>query len=206
MRLKIAPDSLLERAAITMRMLPEPLGFTTMGIGYSRSLVAAVRLGIFEALIDEQMTAEKLAAATHCSPAGIRALANALAGIGALHRRKGKYSNSKMAKRWLLKGREGSVHDFILFMGWCEELMADLEDSVRSGSPKRFHDREMPQEFWESYMRALGGFAKMTFPEINAKVKFRKDIANLLDVGGGHGLCVGSRRCSRGIRPRSRRW
>jgi predicted O-methyltransferase YrrM len=188
MRLKVGADNLVERLGLLSRMVPTPLVQVNFGTGYSRAIVAGVRLGLFEALSGAELDAEAAARAIDCDPAGVRALANALTGFGLLKRRRGRYRNARITRRWLLTSSRISLRDAVLFLGWCNDMAAELEEGVRTGRLQRIHDREHPSEFWEAYMRALAAFAKLMGPPMARLVKIPRTARRLLDVGGGHGL------------------
>ena len=188
MHLKVSADTLPEQLGLWTGMVPGPIVQVTFGLGYTRSIVAGARLGFFDALAPEPLSIEQLASATSCSLAGTRALAAALVGAGLLRRREGKVENSATARRWLVRGQDGALPDVVLFMGYCQELIRDLESVVRSGEVVRLHDRDHPPEFWRSYMSALAPFARLISKEVVRRIRHQGPLERLLDVGGGHGL------------------
>ncbi len=187
MRLDVAGDGLLEKLGLMTGMVPTPLIHTTFGVGYSRSIVAGTRLGIFEALGDGEAVPAEVAEQVNCHPEGTRALMAALVGFGLLERSGGRYRNSKAVKKWLLEGSEQSLKDAVLFLGYCHELVWNLEDDVRTGAIVRVHDKQHPPEFWDAYMGALAAFARLLGKEVVKRVKVGTP-RRMLDVGGGHGV------------------
>ncbi len=186
MHLSLGGDTFLERIGLAFGLVPAPLVFTTFGVGYGRSIVAATRIGVFRALGHDELSVEQIAEATSCSPAGMRALCAALVGFGLLDRRGGRYRNAPDARKYLLPDGKMPLEDVVLFLGECHSLVWNLEDDVRSGDIVRLHDREHPESFWRAYMGALSSFAKLAGPEIVRKIK-APGAKRLLDVGGGHG-------------------
>ena len=187
MHLKVAGDCLLEKLAVGLGLVPEPLVQVTFGPGQARATIAGVRLGLFEALSDSDADPAELATRIACSPPGTQALANCLVGAGLLERRGGRYSNAKGTRTWLLSSSPKNLREAVIFLGYCQELLVDLEEQVRTGEVVRLHDREHPPAFWDAYMGALASFAKLAAKEIVPKIKV-KSPRKLLDVGGGHGL------------------
>lgn len=186
MHLKIGADNLMERLGLLLGLVPSPLIFTTFGVGHARSIVAGARLGVFRALGHDERTVEEVADATACSVQGMRALLTALVGFGLLSRKNGRYRNQPAVKKHLLPDAKVPLEDAVLFLGYCHELVWNLEDDVRSGDIVRIHDRQHPESFWKAYMGALSSFAKLVGPELVFRVK-AKGPKRLLDVGGGHG-------------------
>ena len=188
MRLKVTADTLAEQLGLWSGMLPTPLVHVTFGMGYARSIVAGARLGVFEALGQGSMSVPELARATGCSQAGIAALSAALVGAELLRRRGDQLENTAVARKWLVPGVEGALPEVVLFLGYCQELLVDLEEQVRTGQVQRLHEMEHPPEFWKAYMGALGSFAKLASKEVVRRYSHDGPLLRLLDLGGGHGM------------------
>jgi hypothetical protein len=73
-------------------VLPAPLVVAFWGMESSRALIAAVELGLFDALLESPRSAAALAADLGYDGVGTEALLNALTGFGYLRRRDGVYS------------------------------------------------------------------------------------------------------------------
>lgn len=187
MRLDIVGDSIVEKLGLFSGMVPTPLIYATFGVGYARSLVAATRLGVFEAIGEGGATLDQICERTGCHPEGIRALCAALTGFHFVTRYQGHYQNSKAVKRWVLRGSKESLTEAVLFMGWCHDRVLTLEDDVRTGEVVRVHDEEHDESFWSSYMGALAAFARIASKEVVKRVKLQAP-KKLLDIGGGHGI------------------
>jgi ubiquinone/menaquinone biosynthesis C-methylase UbiE len=190
MRLDVAGDNLMERLGLALGLVPQPLVQVSFGSGYLKTIVAAVRLGVFEALAEEPaggLAAADLAARTGCHPSALPPFANALCGMGLLRRRAGRYLLAPTARRWLLASSRNSLAAGIRFLGYCHEMLGGMEEGLRTGEIRRLHDREHPPEFWEAYMGALAAFARMMGGPVTRKLGLRAP-RRALDVGGGHGL------------------
>ncbi len=191
MRLDVAGDNFIERVGLLSGLVPRPVVSATLGIGYSKVIVTGTRLGLFEALAQGPLSVEALAKSLQCHVAGITALANALTGFGVLNRKNGLYMNRRVVKKWLLRSSKFSMVDVVAFLGYCHELLDNLDEQVRSGNIVRLHDKAHPPEFWRSYMGALAAFAKVMSPEVLSRAKVFKGAKRIVDVGGGHGLFGG---------------
>ena len=188
MRLAVVPDGILERVALTLGVVPTPLVQLSWGMGSSRSILAGVRLGVFDTLEDGPSTAAAVAGATGCSVAGIETLLSSLNGFGNIRHRDGLYTNTKVTSRYLVRGAKQSMVDMVLFMGDLWNLFSDLEGAVRDGSIADLHHGDHPPEFWERYLRGLAPMAAMMAKEVARRVKFATPPRRLLDVAGGHGM------------------
>lgn len=188
MRLGVIPENIIDRIALASGRMPTPLLETFWGVALGTTVIVATRLGIFESLAKTKKTAEQITEDTGYNHQALETLLNALNGFGYLKRRKGYYSLTKKAAKWLTKESSSSMHDAILFMGEILDMLADIETAVKSGETKNFHSSDKTSEFWENYIRGLATFARFAGPEIVRKVSLDKKAHKLLDVGGGHGL------------------
>ena len=188
MRLEVVPEGLLERVALAFGVVPTPLVQLSWGMGSSRSILAGVRLGVFDVLDRGPATAEEVAAATECSLAGTETLLSSLNGFGNIRHRDGWFTNTKVTSRYLVRGAKQSMVDMVLFMGDLWNLFSDLEGAVRDGSIADLHHGDHPPEFWERYLRGLAPMASMMAKEVARRVKFDRPPQRLLDVAGGHGM------------------
>ncbi len=190
MRLAVLPTGLLQAAAMGLGQVPTPLVKTVWGMGEARCLIAATRLGTFEALADGGRTAAEVAETTGCDPVAMGTLLNALNGFGVV-RRKGQppaYLLTRQARKWLVKGGKRSLHNALSFMGDLWDQMNDLEEVVRTGEVRRIHEAGLPPEFWERYMWGLADLGRFIAPFVARLLPLGSSPERLLDVGGGHGL------------------
>jgi len=188
MRPALAPDSLLERAALASGQVPSALILQSLSMGYARCLGAAVRLGIFEALAAGPRRPEQVAASLGTDPTGTAMLLSALNGTGFLSRREGVYALRPPTRRWLLADSPGSLRDASLFLADLWDRWATLEETVRSGRCADFHASGQDPGHWERYLRGLACFAKMARGEVAKKAALPAGTRRVLDVGGGHGV------------------
>jgi ubiquinone/menaquinone biosynthesis C-methylase UbiE len=88
----------------TDRQLPTPDRILDMAAGYEPALIleAAVRLGVFDALDDQPSTLEEAVARVGASPRGMRALLNALVGLGLLDRYGERYALTDESAAYLV--------------------------------------------------------------------------------------------------------
>lgn len=188
MRIQATPEGPIERAAMLAGVIPTPLVLGSWGMLASRCIISGVRLGVFEVLADGPKTAADLAAEIECDPFGAETLLNALNGLGYLARKDGRYTNSKLTKKWLLKSSKNSQRDALLFFHDLWDLVDEMEDRLRSGKNADLHHGGRPPDFWERYIRGLGTMAKYVAAEVPRKVRLNCPPARLLDVAGGHGM------------------
>src|SRR5207244_1711040 len=107
----LVPENMLERAALRLNLAPSPLMMGMWGMGISRTLIAAVQLGVFEALGTEKKSIEEVARITECDRNGMETLLNALNGFGFVKRNQGLYWNRPIVRRWLLSSARFPMTD-----------------------------------------------------------------------------------------------
>ncbi len=96
----------------------------------SAAIVAAARLGLFEALSRGALDAAALARQTRSSLEGVRTLADFLVALGYLRGGEGAYANTESTQRWLTSA--GSI-DYTPGALWTHEawsMMGDLDRAV----------------------------------------------------------------------------
>jgi SAM-dependent methyltransferase len=154
-----------------------------------RTVVAGVRLGVFDALAGGPLSAEELSQRINADPRGTTMLLRALDGLGYVSQDNGRYSNAPIAARWLTA--DGRVDFSSGFEYWGTiffELMDDVEGSVRGGEPPVdfypwVEERPAVSHSFQEWMVALAQFSG---GEIVDKIELAPGPRRLLDVGGGH--------------------
>ncbi|NIA23525.1 MAG: methyltransferase [Proteobacteria bacterium] len=189
MRMKLSPEGFFEAITKMSGKLPMPLLESYYGGAYSRTLITALRLEIIEELEKGGQSAEEIAEKKRYSLEGIKTLLNALAGFNYINKKNNLFYINGVSKRWLLKDSPESMVDAILFVGYVFDTMNNMDEIIKTGDIPNFHSPDKPKIFWETYMRSLAKFAKLTSFEIAKKAIYKgKNPKRLLDIGGGHGI------------------
>ena len=176
----------LVKLALASGKVPTPLMEVFWGMGLARSVVAGVRLGLFETLRDAERTAPEIATAIAADPRATGTLLAALNGFGYLKRRRGRYRLAPAVRRWLLASSEGSVAELTAFVGDLFQSVEPVEEAIRTGRLVNLHDRGQTREQWGHYVRGLGTLGKFMGAEVVGKVPVDRPPKRLLDVAGGH--------------------
>ena len=85
MRLGIIAETIVQRLALKTNTVAEPLVETQMAFSMARSIMAGVKLGLFEAASDGARSSEDIAKTCGTNPEATEKLLNALAGCRLLH-------------------------------------------------------------------------------------------------------------------------
>lgn len=162
--------------------------------GYAPPLIiaAADRCHVFGLLGEEARSLPQLAAASGASERGLRAILNALVGLGLLQRRNDSYCLTAESEAFLVPGRPGYRGSF--FHHHVDQLLPqwlDLEEVVRTGRPAAATNRVADGEsHFVGFVEALfpGGYPAaqilgkvLGIPEATGPV-------SVLDIGAGSGV------------------
>src|SRR5690348_5976502 len=139
MRIGAIPETMLERLAIRLGLVPTPLIDTSGTFILARMVIAATQLGIFEALAARSLTASELAAACGTHVGATQQLLHTLVSSGYLLARRDGYLLAPLSRAWLLKSSPTSLYDAILFAAIEWDWMRHLSEFIRSGTPLDFH-------------------------------------------------------------------
>jgi O-methyltransferase/methyltransferase family protein len=186
-RIGIIAQNIPEWLALATGKVPEPIVEAFPPLVLARSIMAATKLGIFDALVDHALTGDEVAAACATDPRATAALLGVLASAGYLDERKGTYRLGGKAQRWLRHGDPADVSAYIRFNYLQWDWLGELERFIQSGTPIDFHQRLTSAE-WEDYERGMAAIARLTLPEVVWRTPIPPDATALLDIGGGHGL------------------
>lgn len=183
----IQPNFLEQLLFFTLNLGPGPVLDIWSGIAL-RILIAAVRLGVFEALADGPLTPEALARKINADPRGMQVLLSALESVGYVREQNGAYANTAMTSKWMLRGAANFSAGFEFWGVNLFQLMNNLEASFRTGQPllnlyEWIEDQPEASRAFQEWMVAIATFAG---DEILKHVPLPDGARRLLDIGGGH--------------------
>ncbi|MCP4581305.1 MAG: hypothetical protein GY839_06780 [candidate division Zixibacteria bacterium] len=188
MKYQLIPENALEEKALKFNIAARPLFDPFLPVIQARSLMAGVRLGIFEAFDQEGRTAECLAQKLSLDSECLRLLLEVLVCAGYISRDKDVYSLTERSKSTLLQSSP------IRLTGWMEynyihwRVIDKLEDVIKSGKgiDPNFMLRS-PAE-WAVCQQAMLETARPAARDIAALVPVKEGALKMLDIGGSHGL------------------
>ena len=159
----------------------------------TRLLMAGIELGIF----DEMSTlrpAEDIAAAIGGHPGNTERFLNALATIGLVEKRDGKFQNLPETAAFLVSGKPSYLGPlFRLAKAMCLDSLDDLPGLVRNGPNPESRERAFDDEdLWAEATQASAGWvmggAGQQMADIVSGLREFPDFRKMLDLGGGHGM------------------
>ena len=147
-------------------------------------LHVAVYLDVFTLIGENSLSAEEIAAKWRANERGVRSLLDAVAAMGLLEKKAGKYSNNEAAKTFLIKTSPAYIgfaikHHHHLVSAWSK-----LSQSVKTGKPVRKKQRTRAE--LESFLMAMYNNASGLAPRITREIDLSQR-RHLLDLGGGPG-------------------
>lgn len=189
MRVGVIAQTLLERLALALGRIPEPIVEVFPPLVLARGIMAAARLGVFDALSDGPRSLEELAAACHTDQRATVALLALLASADYVTEARGVYRLAPKARRWLRRGSPDDVSAYIRYNYLQWDWLNELERFIQIGQPIAFHER-LSADDWRQYEQGMAVIARLVLPEVVWRVAPPPDATALLDIGGGHGLAA----------------
>ena len=188
MKIGARPENALEWIAQKLELAPTPIADTHIALTAARAIMAGTSLGIFDAIARGARTADEIASACRTDTRATRSLLDCLVSLGYVRSTSGsRYANTKRVQTWLLTESPRSVRDKLLFEDVEWNLLAQLEDFVRTGKGKDLH-ASLDEAGWRLYQNAMRALAANTAPAIARRLPVPRGAKRLLDVGGSHGL------------------
>jgi hypothetical protein len=176
---------------VNLQQDPDDVLEIFLGFWISRSVMAAVQLGVFEMLRSEQspdgLSLEQAQGALGLSARPARALLDTCVATRLLEKVDGRYRNSPLGARYLTAGSEYSLRNYVLDERWCWPAWGRLEDALRADAQLLPEDEEgyhaFPEDFFLDF---LHGHSLAMGERLAAAVDFGV-ARRLMDVGGGSG-------------------
>jgi 2-polyprenyl-3-methyl-5-hydroxy-6-metoxy-1,4-benzoquinol methylase len=188
MKLRPAPDDLLERVGISLNLAPLPGAYAMYGMVAGRVVGVAQRLGIFRQLLSGPATAGRLAEQLELQVPGTRLLCENLAGLGILEQDGHTFSLPKRSRKWLDPASETYVGSWIEHTTTYWEWYGDLERIVRDGGSFEIHrENAEDEDYWRLYITGQYELARLSAGEVAKAIKLGEKPTALLDVAGAHG-------------------
>src|SRR5262249_29211397 len=122
----IVPNILEHTIFFTLNQGPAPILDLFSAIGF-RVVVAAIKLGVFDALDKSGHTVKSLAAELGTHPEGTRLLLDSLEALGYVRRQGDQYTNTAMTRKWLVSSSQTNFAPFCMFWNtMLTEMMTNL--------------------------------------------------------------------------------
>jgi hypothetical protein len=189
MRYAVQPRGAAERLALWLGLAPLPVIDVLVPLLQVRCIMAAVKLGVFEALRAEARTTAELAGALRLDREVLELLLRVLASSRYLKARGGCYGLTRLARATLVRGSARELCSYVELNYEQWRMIEGLETALQSGRGADFH-AQLPasSQTWRLYQRAMLELARPVADVLARHVPVPAGAARLLDLGGGHGL------------------
>jgi SAM-dependent methyltransferase len=151
-----------------------------------RIVLTAFELDVFSVVGEKAMMSGEIAKRARTNPRGMDRLLNALCALGLLTKRKGKFANTPLSKKYLVSGRPdflaGLGHSVDMWDSWSTLTQAVIHGkSVIKRSPLRRKGRRL-----SGFIAAMDKRASAQAAETIKKLDLT-GVRRTLDIGGGSG-------------------
>ncbi len=187
MKFSLRPQTFVEWVAKWFNLAPLPLIHTQLYALLARAVYEAVGLGVFESIGHETLYPEEIARRSGLHEGALRPLLRVLESAGYLRTRRGAFSLSRVASKWLLPDSPHSVRDHLLFMREMWPWHDHLPDYLRTGRGLCIHE-SLGANDWALYRHSMANAARLGADELGRKISLPPNATRLLDIGGAHGL------------------
>lgn len=165
---------------------PDSISEMARAFQKSRVLLTAYELELFTALGEESKSAIEVADMLGTDRRATERLMNALCAISMLEKKEGRFSNTPLTSRFLVKGKPdfmaGMMHLVNLWDTW-----STLTQAVRHGkSVLDRHVNETGEKWLSAFIAAMHARACSRASELVDMLDF-SGVSRVLDVGGGSG-------------------
>lgn len=189
MPLRLSP---LEYILSRLHILPIPLLDAPLAPGVSRVLVTACELDIFDTLGRGKLPAHTLAERLRCDPEKLQLLLQLLVSAGYLRHHRGRYSNTRLTRRWLMSSSPVSIAPYVVHSPDLVAIWEHVPEVLFTGEPAICMPYEADasepetQRLLARHYAGLASLATAFGGEIVRHVRLPAKATQLLDVGGSH--------------------
>ena len=182
------PTNLLERVALWAGKVPVPLLDALFSIMKARGLMAAVSLGVFDALRDTPRSAPDLAGELKLDAQSLELLLRSLVWAGYLEQQGKRYMLSTLSRKTMVAGAEMELTGFVQWNYVQWRMVEQMETLLKTGKGVDFHQTMTNPEEWAWYQKGMMEVARFDAPILAKTIPVMKGARKLLDVAGSHGL------------------
>jgi hypothetical protein len=150
------------------------------------TLHAAVKLDVFTAIGDRQLSSEDIAQKRNVNKEGITRLLNALSAMNLIENSDEKFSNTHAGKIFLSKDSPKYIGNIITHHHHLVDSWSKLDQAVETGVPVRARVSHTSPEWRESFLMGMFNIGMSMAPFLADKIDL-SERHHLLDLGGGPG-------------------
>lgn len=153
----------------------------------ARTVMAAVELGLIDALSGAGLTEEDAATTLGLKPRPARGLIDTCVSVGLIVREDDRLRASPAAERFLSRDSEYSLRNYVLDERWCWPAWGRLEEALRNDAPPLPQDDDGYHVFPEEFLLDFLHGHSLSMGEKLARAIALDDVTRIVDIGGGSG-------------------
>lgn len=188
MRYGAIPTSPLEWLALHSGKVPVPILDFMVPLLQTRALMAAVRLGVFEALRAGPRSVAEISRERGLDAETLALVLRVLEASGYVRRLGQTYELTDVSRQSLLEGSRMALVGFARWNYWQWEKVERLDEVLVTGRGLDFHRTMDAPSDWEDYQRAMLEMARAQARVAVPLIQVPKGATRLLDLAGSHGL------------------
>lgn len=176
---------------------PKPVLDLIEAFRHSKTMFAAVSMGVFDALQQGPSTAADLASRLSANVDAMGRLLDSCAALGLLHKSESVYRNDAVAETYLCASSEHSLRGYVRYSDEAlYKMWGHLEEAVREGTHRWaqgfglagpiFSAFFRDDEAMRDYLMGMHGFGMLTSPRIVSAFDL-SGFRRLVDLGGATG-------------------
>jgi hypothetical protein len=158
-----------------------------LGFWVSRTVMAAVEMGVFDVAGGEGLPEDEAARLLGLGARPARGLFDTCVAVGLLERSDDVIRSTPAAARYLASDSEYSIRNYALDERWCWPAWGRLEEALRNDAPPLPQDDDgyhvFPEEFLLDF---LHGHSLAMGDKLAAAISLQ-GVRKMMDVGGGSG-------------------
>ena len=163
---------------------------TQLAFGYwnSHPLFTLTKLNIFDHLNGGSLPQAELKARTDCANYSLESLLNAGVALKLLQKENGHYSNSPIAKKFLVTDSPSTLVNWIKVMNRWTQPWSSMEQAIATGEQIEKESRRLGEdsEYLKEFILGMHEFALTGLEDFKSTVAIEGK-KKVLDIGGGAG-------------------
>ena len=163
----------------------------------SKTMFAALSMGVFDRLHDSPATAHAVALHLSANPDATCRLLDACAALGLLHKDDGVYSNAPATAAYLVTSSPHSLYGYVRYSDEAlYPMWGNLAGAVREGAPRWMQTFGLDGPIFSSFFRTdqamrdfargMHGFGMLTSPKVASAFELGR-FHRMVDLGGATG-------------------
>lgn len=179
----------MDRILIKLGIAPKPIFDTGMNMGTAKAILVANKLGVFQKLSRRSLSAQEVAIELGGDENGYLKLLKPLAGLGYLKHKNGRYTNAKVAEKWLVEDSPQYMGNLLRHFDdlWMFHVRADRAVMAGKAVVNTYQYYDEHPDVQRNFTLGQKDIAVAIAGEITSKVRLPGKATKLVDLGGAHG-------------------